>query len=46
MTIEDGAYILWVAPRAGAWIEIDILQKRGMAVFVAPRAGAWIEIFY
>ena len=33
-----------VAPLAGAWIEIDILQLANEFTFVAPLAGAWIEI--
>ena len=33
-----------VAPRAGAWIEIDGLQVFENTTAVAPRAGAWIEI--
>ena len=33
-----------VAPRAGAWIEIDGEVIENHAFAVAPRAGAWIEI--
>ena len=33
-----------VAPFAGAWIEIVILQAADRRVMVAPFAGAWIEI--
>ncbi len=35
-----------VAPRVGAWIEIDNL-RHGIGVLgqVAPRVGAWIEIY-
>ena len=33
-----------VAPRAGAWIEIDVVGAVAQYVSVAPRAGAWIEI--
>jgi len=33
-----------VAPRAGAWIEIEDLQLDAVNPAVAPRAGAWIEI--
>ena len=39
--------ILWniaVAPFAGAWIEIMVLQQKKPCVVVAPFAGAWIEI--
>ena len=35
---------LHVAPRAGAWIEIDNCMRKGVLAWVAPRAGAWIEI--
>ena len=34
----------WVAPFAGAWIEIEELTKDGGVMVVAPFAGAWIEI--
>ena len=33
-----------VAPRAGAWIEIQNHFERPYRLPVAPRAGAWIEI--
>ena len=33
-----------VAPRAGAWIEIDWRKEAREDYAVAPRAGAWIEI--
>ena len=33
-----------VAPRAGAWIEIDGEVIENHAFAVAPRAGAWIEM--
>ena len=33
-----------VAPHAGAWIEIQILQFMRQMKLVAPHAGAWIEI--
>ena len=33
-----------VAPRAGAWIEIQTLIQKASQLAVAPRAGAWIEI--
>ena len=33
-----------VAPRAGAWIEINWPAASEIEVSVAPRAGAWIEI--
>ena len=35
-----------VAPRAGAWIEIDKSPYAKYCVLVAPRAGAWIEIYF
>ena len=34
----------FVAPFAGAWIEIQSLSKAGNHASVAPFAGAWIEI--
>ena len=34
----------YVAPRAGAWIEIVELGSVESEPVVAPRAGAWIEI--
>ena len=34
----------FVAPHAGAWIEIKDLINVGQIVQVAPHAGAWIEI--
>ena len=34
----------YVAPRAGAWIEIRAKTYIEAYVEVAPRAGAWIEI--
>ena len=36
--------IFAVAPRVGAWIEIDDLKKGCLLELVAPRVGAWIEI--
>mgnify|MGYP001851782879 CR=1 FL=1 len=33
-----------VAPLAGAWIEIIVLENAVDAETVAPLAGAWIEI--
>ncbi len=35
----------YVAPRAGAWIEILLWNLLEIGKLVAPRAGAWIEIF-
>ncbi|HAW6257674.1 TPA: hypothetical protein JMF69_001659 [Legionella pneumophila] len=32
-----------VAPRAGAWIETNLVTRLDMMRDVAPRAGAWIE---
>ncbi len=34
----------YVAPRAGAWIEIISDSVKAYRYCVAPRAGAWIEI--
>ena len=34
----------FVAPLAGAWIEISEFLPLVLYVFVAPLAGAWIEI--
>src|SRR6266542_166105 len=34
----------FVAPRAGAWIEISVGRVLHLYPTVAPRAGAWIEI--
>ena len=33
-----------VAPSAGAWIEILLIEAKCQNLFVAPSAGAWIEI--
>ena len=35
----------WVAPLAGAWIEIGWRNNNLSVYRVAPLAGAWIEIF-
>ena len=37
-------HINYVAPFAGAWIEIQSTVKSQLESFVAPFAGAWIEI--
>ena len=35
----------WVAPSAGAWIEIKLIEAmKKILERVAPSAGAWIEI--
>ena len=34
----------WVAPLAGAWIEISMGKRRQKTQNVAPLAGAWIEM--
>ena len=34
----------YVAPHAGAWIEIYCQDADGRTEWVAPHAGAWIEI--
>ena len=39
-----GAVANYVAPRAGAWIEIVAAYLAAREADVAPRAGAWIEI--
>ena len=36
----------YVAPRAGAWIEISLAMPLKKKPLVAPRAGAWIEIHH
>ena len=36
--------VVYVAPFAGAWIEIQTTADSYRAMFVAPFAGAWIEI--
>ena len=36
--------MVYVAPFAGAWIEIARLYASFRQTFVAPFAGAWIEI--
>ena len=33
-----------VAPRVGAWIEINMRLSRRTLPKVAPRVGAWIEM--
>ena len=35
----------FVAPLAGAWIEIPMRQNGGQLGRVAPLAGAWIEMY-
>ena len=34
----------FVAPLAGAWVEIEEDCPRGIRNIVAPLAGAWVEI--
>ena len=36
----------YVAPLAGAWIEIMLVKVFHALLMVAPLAGAWIEIWY
>ncbi len=36
--------MFYVAPYAGAWIEISYCNNHEDQIFVAPYAGAWIEI--
>ena len=38
--------LVYVAPLAGAWIEITLLKHFEGAHIVAPLAGAWIEISF
>ena len=42
--MDNAAKKVGVAPREGAWIEIDLVHMVGIASEVAPREGAWIEI--
>ena len=44
--VQDGIVTLcdFVAPHAGAWIEIRDNARNPRAATVAPHAGAWIEI--
>ena len=37
-------FMIYVAPLAGAWIEMTDINNRKMWRIVAPLAGAWIEI--
>jgi len=39
-----GLLVAVVAPRAGAWIEIESGKATSGGSVVAPRAGAWIEM--
>ena len=41
---EFVGYTLYVAPYAGAWIEIFPTNHGSPSIIVAPYAGAWIEI--
>ena len=36
----------YVAPLAGAWIEMRLRKKEGVDPVVAPLAGAWIEMYF
>ena len=36
---------MFVAPRAGAWVETDNAPCNERKLVVAPRAGAWVETF-
>ena len=38
--------LVWVAPCAGAWVEILSPSAHNTALGVAPCAGAWVEIVY
>ncbi len=44
MKLSQALTEIGVAPRAGAWIEIDLIYDILFGKNVAPRAGAWIEI--
>ena len=33
-----------VAPRVGAWVEIQTAKGHGLRQKVAPRVGAWVEM--
>ena len=44
MTKMQTTKVYPVAPFAGAWIEINLINQQIYAVIVAPFAGAWIEI--
>ena len=37
---------VFVAPLAGAWIEINDIVICSRSLWVAPLAGAWIEMLY
>ncbi len=45
MELPNVIFIPFVAPFAGAWIEIHLSEHYRIAKNVAPFAGAWIEIF-
>ena len=36
-------FLIYVAPRVGAWIETSQVLSDSVPLFVAPRVGAWIE---
>ena len=38
--------VVFVAPFAGAWIEIENVIQNHFVHIVAPFAGAWIEIIF
>ena len=41
---QNRKYLEYVAPYAGAWIEIPLPRAIDVCIDVAPYAGAWIEI--
>jgi len=41
--MSTGFATVFVAPRAGAWIETPPTRRKWRSPPVAPRAGAWIE---
>ncbi len=43
LSISAIGLLIWVAPRAGAWIETAPRSIHRRVMAVAPRAGAWIE---
>ena len=44
--MEDGRREDYVAPLAGAWVEISTVESIQSRIIVAPLAGAWVEILY
>ena len=42
--LYNTAYLQYVAPLVGAWIEILFLHNSSKVLRVAPLVGAWIEM--